>query len=150
VIAVEVLSGSSSGDRKAAPALPRADLVPPTVNLADLRGHPAAINFWASWCGPCRQEGPQIAALSRSLPKGARLVGVDFSDALGGARGYVHQYGWRFPVLRDPDGTVGDAYGVHGLPTTVVLDRQGRIAQVLRGPQHAATIRSALRAAGQS
>jgi thiol-disulfide isomerase/thioredoxin len=118
--------------------------VPPTVGLADLRGHPAAINFWASWCDPCRKEAPALARLSRSLPAHAQLVGVDWSDGLGGARSFVERYGWRFPVLRDGNGRVGDAYGIVGLPTTFILDSRGRIVDVLRGPQHPATVRRAL------
>jgi cytochrome c biogenesis protein CcmG, thiol:disulfide interchange protein DsbE len=145
LVAVEVLSGSSSPDRaRAAPALPRSTLVPPTVDLAELRGHPTAVNFWASWCEPCRKEAAGLARLSRSLPAGARLVGVDWSDGLDGARGFIRQYGWRFPILRDATGRAGDAYGIVGLPTTFILDSRGRIVTVLRGPQDPGTVRRAL------
>jgi cytochrome c biogenesis protein CcmG/thiol:disulfide interchange protein DsbE len=122
--------------------------VPPALGLADLRGHPTAVNFWASWCEPCRKEAPALARLSRSLPTHTRLIGVDWSDGLGGARGFIRRYGWRFPILRDANGRVGDAYGIVGLPTTFILDSRGRIVTVLRGPQEPATVRRALATAG--
>jgi thiol-disulfide isomerase/thioredoxin len=147
LVVVELLSGSSSGRARAAPVLPRQTLVPPATDLADLRGHPAAVNFWASWCSPCRKEAAGLARLSRSLPPGARLVGVDDSDAIGGARDFIANYRWRFPNLRDADGRVSDAYHVVGLPTTFILDSKGRIVDVLRGPQDPATVRRALASA---
>jgi cytochrome c biogenesis protein CcmG, thiol:disulfide interchange protein DsbE len=145
LVAIELLSGSASAEREA-PPLPKTTLTGPRVTLADLRGHPAAVNFWASWCEPCRKEAPHLDALAHSLPKGARLVGVDWSDGISGAEDFIKQYRWRFPTLRDADGTVGDRYGIRGLPTTFILTSDGRIAQTLRGPQDAATIRQALAA----
>jgi cytochrome c biogenesis protein CcmG, thiol:disulfide interchange protein DsbE len=146
VVAAELLSGSSSAPR-ATPRLPDEVLVPPRVTLADLRGKPAAINFWASWCDPCRKEAPAIAALARSL-RGARLVGIDVNDSVPTARAFLRRYRWRFPNLRDPNLTVADAYGVRGPPTTVILNDHARIVQVLRGPQSATDIRRALAAVG--
>ena len=142
VVIAEVLSGSGATTRSA-PRLPSETLVAPRVSVADLRGEPAAINFWASWCDPCRKEAAGFAALGRSL-RDARLVGVDWSDSEGGARAFVRRYRWTFPVLRDPNGTAGDAYGIRGLPTTFILDSHARIVQVLRGPQSADDIRRAL------
>jgi thiol-disulfide isomerase/thioredoxin len=147
LVAVELLSGSSSQQARAAPALPRQTLVPPTVRVSSLRGHPAAINFWASWCAPCRKEAPDLDQLSHSLPAGAKLVGVDYNDAIGGARDFIKRYRWSFPVLRDSDGQVGDAYRIAGLPTTFILDSRGRIVDVLRGPQDPAAVRRALASA---
>ena len=143
MVAAELVSGTASGGRDA-PALPQTSLTGSPVTLADLRGHPAAVNFWASWCEPCRKEAPHLDALAHSLPNGAKLVGVDWSDSLSGARGFIKQYGWRFPTLRDPNGDVGDRYGIQGLPTTFILTSDGHIAKILRGPQDAATIRRAL------
>jgi cytochrome c biogenesis protein CcmG, thiol:disulfide interchange protein DsbE len=117
------------------------------VTLVGLRGKPAVVNVWASWCGPCRQEAPQLERFAASLRGRARLVGVDWSDGLDGARAFVRLYGWTFPVLRDPQGTVGDRYGLWGLPTTFVLDSGGRIVERLPGPQTEAGLREALRAA---
>lgn len=145
--AAELLSGGSGDANRPAPRLPSAVLVPPGVTVSGLRGKPAAVNFWASWCEPCRQEAPQLERLARSLGGRARLVGVDWSDGLASARSFLRKYGWSFPVLRDSSGTAGERYGVVGLPTTFILDSQGRIVRTLRGPQTEASLRSALRAA---
>ena len=146
LIAFEALSAGSGDEGKPAPPLPAAVLQPPHESLASLRGEPALVNFWASWCEPCRQEAPELERFQRSL-RGARLVGVDYTDREGAGRDFVHEYGWSFPILDDPDGIYGARYHLGGLPTTVVLDSQGRIVQTLRGPQTAATLRTALHAA---
>jgi cytochrome c biogenesis protein CcmG/thiol:disulfide interchange protein DsbE len=147
LIAVEVLSGGSGNTDKPAPPLPTAVLQPPKTTLASLRGKPALINFWASWCGPCREEAPELERFKRSLHGSAQLVGVDYTDRAESARGFIQHYGWTFPVLSDPDGIFGARYGFKGLPTTVVLDPKGRIMQVLSGPQSAADLHQALQAA---
>jgi thiol-disulfide isomerase/thioredoxin len=145
VVAVIVASGTTrSSNERRAPALPAEVVQPPRATLATLRGRPAAVVFWASWCGPCRKEAPGLARLATRLGTRARLVAVDWSDNAGDARTFVQHYGWRFPVLRDGDGTVGNRYGISGLPTTFILDAQGRIVRQLRGPQTAADIEAAL------
>jgi thiol-disulfide isomerase/thioredoxin len=106
------------------------------------------VNFFASWCTPCRKEAPQFDSLAHSLPNGAHFVAVNWNDSLSHAKAFVRQYGWHFPTLRDTDGTVGDRYGIQGLPTTFILTSDGRISQTLRGPQDAATIRKALAQTG--
>jgi cytochrome c biogenesis protein CcmG/thiol:disulfide interchange protein DsbE len=119
----------------------------PKTSLASLRGKPALINFWASWCEPCREEAPELERFARSLHGEGRLVGVDYTDQTDGGREFVRRYGWTFPILSDPDGVYGARYRFSGLPTTVVLDPRGRIVETLRGPQSAADLRAALRAA---
>ncbi len=150
LIAFEVLAAGSDGKAKPAPALPAAVLQAPRATLAGLRGKPALINFWASWCDPCRKEAPELERFERSLHGTARLVGVDYTDQAGAARGFIHRYGWTFPVLSDPNGTYGARYEFSGLPTTVVLDPRGRIVQTLRGPQTLADLRGALESARTS
>jgi cytochrome c biogenesis protein CcmG/thiol:disulfide interchange protein DsbE len=150
LVGAEILSGSSngSGTGRPAPPLPTNVLVPPQLTLASLRGKPAAINFWASWCSPCRQEASALERLSRSFHGRVHLVGVNWTDGLGGARSYVSQYHWTFPNLRDPDGVIGNSYRIEGLPTTFILDSQGTITDVLRGPQSLGSLRQALYSAG--
>ena len=148
--AVEVATSGGGGDHggRRAPALPAEVLTPPRATIESLRGKPAVINFWASWCGPCDREAPELARLSRTLGERATLVGVDWNDGLSGARKFIRKNRWSFPNLRDADGEVGNRYGLSGLPNTFVLDRDGRIVRVLRGPQSVAGFLRALRAAG--
>lgn len=146
LIAFEALSAGSGETGKPAPPLPTAVLQAPKTSLASLRGEPALINFWASWCEPCRQEAPELERLQRSL-HGGRLIGVDYTDREDSGRQFVRKYGWSFPILDDPDGIYGARYHLGGLPTTVVLDSKGRIAELLRGPQTAADLQQALNAA---
>ena len=149
LIAYEALSAGGSGEQgKPSPPLPPAVLQPPKETLASLRGAPALVNFWASWCKECREEAPQLQRLQRSLRGQGKLVGVDYTDTENGGRAFIHRYGSTFPILDDPDGIYGARFKLNGLPTTVVLDSKGRIVETLRGPQTAADLRKALREAG--
>jgi thiol-disulfide isomerase/thioredoxin len=149
LVGVELLSGSSdSGAGRPAPQLPTSVLVPPAVHIDSLRGKPAAINFWASWCEPCRRESPELERLTRLLHGSASVVGVDWSDGADSARAFIREHHMTYPNLRDPDGVVGQRYGLIGLPTTFILDSNGAISDELRGPQTAQSVRQALDAAG--
>jgi cytochrome c biogenesis protein CcmG/thiol:disulfide interchange protein DsbE len=130
-----------------APPLPRQALRPPAVTLAGLRGRPVLVNFWASWCHPCRREAPVLAAFARSPTGRGHLVGVDTGDDAAAARRFVARYGWSFSVLRDPTSATAVDYRVPALPTTFALDARGRIVAQLFGAQTAATLDRALRAA---
>jgi cytochrome c biogenesis protein CcmG/thiol:disulfide interchange protein DsbE len=141
-------SGSPPAERRLAPELEGQWLVPPPVRLADLRGTPVVINFWASWCVPCRKEAPELARFDRELRGRARLVGVDFQDATRDALAFVREFGWRFPNVRDPQGKFAARYGLAGLPTTYVIDREGRIARSLTGAQTYEQLRQAVEEAG--
>lgn len=143
-------TGSSpAAERRQAPELEGRWLVPPPVRLADLRGKPVVINFWASWCVPCRKEAPELARFDRELRGRAQLVGVDFQDAKQDALAFVREFGWRFPNLRDPQGKLGVRYGLVGLPTTYLLDRKGRIARTMTGAQTYDTLRRAVEEDGE-
>lgn len=145
IVVAELASGSGSGQTgRQAPPLPTQALRAPGTNLAALRGKPALVDFFASWCDPCAEEAPTLRALSESLGDKANVVAVDWDDANGPARAFVRKHGWTFPVLADPSGTTGEKYGLVGLPTSFVLDPQGRIVTVFHGPQSEATLRRAL------
>src|SRR5271154_5597218 len=149
VIALVGFGLASSRSAKAgrlAPPLPRERLGGAATTLAgllaDAHGGPALGVFWASWCGPCAREAPAIERFSQSSAGRDRIVGVDWSDALSGARSFIRRYSWTFPNLRDAEGTVGNAYRLRGLPTTFVLDAHGRIRAALSGPQSERSLRT--------
>jgi cytochrome c biogenesis protein CcmG, thiol:disulfide interchange protein DsbE len=146
LVVIELASGGGSPQTgRAAPPLPTSVLSPPGTSLEELRGRPALIDFFASWCDPCAEEAPTLRKLSAALGGRAAVVAVDWDDADGPARAFVRKHGWTFPVLSDPNGTVGESYGVStGLPTSFVLDPRGRIVASFRGPQSVATLRQAL------
>ncbi len=136
--------GGSTVTGRAAPPLPSKVLRPPAVDLAALRGKPALVDFFASWCEPCAEEAPTLRKLSASLGGRATVVAVDWDDGDGPARAFVRAHGWDFPVLADTSGAAGEKYGLAGLPTSFVLDPQGRIVATFRGPQSEAKLRQAL------
>jgi cytochrome c biogenesis protein CcmG/thiol:disulfide interchange protein DsbE len=144
VVAEVATSGGGSESARPAPALPTEVLVGPKVTLQSLRGKPALVNFWASWCTPCRKEAPELERLAASLGDRGRLVGVDWADSARNARAFAESHHWTYPNLRDADGGTGDRYRLTGLPTTFVLDAEGRIRQTLRGPQTTAGFSKAL------
>jgi len=134
-----------------APELPSERLIGGPVSISSLvasaHGRPSLVLFWASWCGPCKKEAPAIERFSRSSAGAGRIVGVNWSDALAGARSFLAGYHWSFPNVRDGEGTVGNEYKLTGLPTTFVIDAGGRIEATLRGPQTEAALSGALAAA---
>ena len=131
-----------------APALPRESLVGARAVvlslIASAHGHAALIVFWASWCGPCAGEAPALERFALSPHGRGRIVGVDWSDVLSGARAFIRRFAWTFPNLRDGEGTVGAAYHLTGLPTTFVIDSHGRVRATLRGPQTEGSLQRAL------
>jgi cytochrome c biogenesis protein CcmG/thiol:disulfide interchange protein DsbE len=147
VVLAEVLTSGRDGTTRQAPQLPSQVLRGPAVNLASLRGKPALVNFWASWCEPCRQEAPELKRFDETLGNKANLVGVDWNDTTDNAQKFIADSGWQYPVLRDGSQQVGYAYGIKGLPTTFVLNAQGQIVETLHGPQTAAKLRQALASA---
>jgi thiol-disulfide isomerase/thioredoxin len=154
IAALAVFGLASNGSAVAgrpAPALPGEALVGAPETLAALRassgGRPAAVVFWASWCGPCQEEAAALERFSQTASGRGRLVGVDWSDALSGAKAFIAHNHWSFPNVRDAEGLVGNRYHMTGLPTTFILDGKGRIRTALRGPQDGASLTRAMAAA---
>lgn len=110
-------------------ALPRLD-GQGALDLADLRGRVVVLNVWASWCPPCRAEAPTFSAVARAFAdRGVTVLGVNVQDTPEAAERFVRDYALTYPNVRDEEGGVARAYGALGLPTTVLIDRQGRIAR---------------------
>jgi peroxiredoxin len=133
--------------RSRAPALPRGALAGRTVTLASLRGHPVAIAFFAHWCRDCHTEAAALARFYAQAGAG-RVIGIAYDDARDAAIAFARSYAWSFPLLDDPTGSVGAAYGISKLPTTVIVNSRGEIVARSFGPETVSRLASELRAAG--
>lgn len=102
------------------------------VALEELRGFPVVINFWASWCRPCRAEAPILTAAARAERGRVVFLGVDVKDFTTDARRFANDNGFNFVSVRDSE-SVYDDYGLTGLPETFFVDAQGRIVSHLVG-----------------
>jgi cytochrome c biogenesis protein CcmG/thiol:disulfide interchange protein DsbE len=94
-------------------------------NLASLRGRYVVVNFFASWCGPCQQEQPQLVRFANEPGGHNAIVGVLFSDTPGPARSFLRSNGGNWPVVADPDGVVALDYGVRGPPESYLVNPDG-------------------------
>ena len=124
------------GEREDAPALELPKLGGGgSAALADYRGQVVVLNFWASWCKPCKEESPLLESWHRRMrDRGGTVLGVDMLDVTGDAQEFIAEYGLTYPMLKDKDGDGLETFGVVQYPETFVIDRQGRIAAVRRGP----------------
>ncbi len=97
------------------------------VALEDLRGKVVLLNFWATWCGPCRVEMPTLESRHQKYPEHLAVIGVDFDEPKENVAAFVEEFGLTFPILLDPGATVQDAYRIRGYPTSVFLDKDGTV-----------------------
>jgi cytochrome c biogenesis protein CcmG, thiol:disulfide interchange protein DsbE len=104
-------------------------------SLSAYRGHVVVVNYWASWCGPCRFESPLLQRWYMKMKNlGGVVLGVDTFDLSSDANSFIRQYHLSYPMLRDPGGKTKSAFGVTGFPESFVIDRTGHVAARERGP----------------
>lgn len=133
----EPIAGDTTGATVGQPA-PNFSLTTPegeTVELARLRGAPVVLNFWATWCGPCRAEMPELQAIYEDRrPRGLHVIGVDIQDSAEAVTAFRRSLGITFPTPLDSDGAVTRRYLVRGVPTTIVIDSDGIVRDIHVGP----------------
>lgn len=138
-------AGQSNGQR-----VPLSDLDARPITLADLRGRPVWVVFWATWCPPCQRETPDLRATFEAHQQdGLSLIAIDLQEPADVVRGYVRTFGLGYTIGLDSTGAISETYGVFGLPTHYFIDRQGVIRDRNFGPltreqmeQRVATIES--------
>ncbi|MBW5485659.1 TlpA family protein disulfide reductase [Streptomyces bambusae] len=130
-----------AGARQAAPVLAGDDLDGRPAGLAELRGHVVVLNVWGSWCGPCRAEADDLERLSgQTRADGVRFLGINTRDRdRAAARAFVRAHGLSFPSLHDPAGDLLLRFppallNPQAIPSTLVIDRHGRVAAAIGGP----------------
>jgi len=104
-----------------------------SLQLSSLRGRVVVVNFWASWCNPCKREAPLFQSASERYRSRVAFVGVDTTDFSGDARGFLDRYGVTYPNVRDPNGRVLHKYGGLPIPRTYVINRTGRVVGYIFG-----------------
>ena len=140
-----------AGHRAQVPDFSGTTLSGTRVNFASYRGKVVVLNFWGSWCGPCRSEGPALAALSAKY-QGSRVsfLGVDVHDSPANALAFARDAGIKYPSLNDPGYavalTLGVAVPISGTPTTVLVDPTGHVAGAVFGPVTYSVLNSMLSA----
>ncbi len=101
-----------------------------TYNLADLRGKVIVLNFWASWCGPCRVEAPDLQTTwEKYRDRDVLFLGVAYTDTETGAKAFIAEYSQTYPNGMDLGTRISEAYNIQGVPETFVIDQQGNVAQ---------------------
>jgi thiol-disulfide isomerase/thioredoxin len=122
-------SVSSETNRKTAPTISMADLSGRTWNLREHLGKVVLVNFWATWCGPCRKETPDLVNLANELgPKGLEVVGISLDQTRDVIPPFVASYNIPYPILVAPPGSALTSQ-IRSIPTTLLIDKEGRVAK---------------------
>lgn len=128
-------------------SLPQFDLETYEELLGQVRGTPLVVNIWASWCGPCNEEAPHLAAAHMEYGDRVQFLGVDILDAREGAREFLDRHGWAYPSVFDPSGAIRDGLGLLGQPVTLVYAADGRLLSTYTGAIAAAELDARIREA---
>jgi peroxiredoxin len=134
LLAAAATSATAGGNSMPAPdfALPARD--GGELRLSELRGQVVMINFWATWCGPCRQEMPLLEQIHEKYePLGFTMLGVNVEQDSAAAREWLKNVPVSFPILFDTKSAVSVSFGVEAMPSSVLIDREGRVRHVHRG-----------------
>jgi cytochrome c biogenesis protein CcmG/thiol:disulfide interchange protein DsbE len=116
-----------------------------TVRLSQFAGRPVLVDFWASWCPPCREEAPMLARVEREYAAhGVVFLGIALWDAEGDAERFVDETGAAYATGVDAKGAIGIDFGVTGIPEKYFIDRQGRVVRKFLGPVPEDKLREAL------
>jgi len=125
-------------------ALPPSDAAAFEALLRRLRGTPVVVNFWASWCDPCRREAAILNAAHASDGDAVQFLGVDMQDSRDGAIRFLAEHQVRYPSVFDPANAIGVPLGLFAPPMTIVYDAQGEVAATLRGEVSDEDLRAAI------
>lgn len=104
-----------------------------SFTLSGLQGTPVVLNFWATWCGPCRAEMPELVRASDHYSPAIQIVGVNQGEPLATVQPFLDEFGITFAIPMDQEMTVGERYRITGLPTTFFIDRSGVIRRIWAG-----------------
>ena len=126
--------GASDSTPPVAPAFSVEDVRDPAATVALPTGRPTVLNFFATWCAPCREELPILQAAAARHGADVAFVGVDVADSRSKATDLLAEVGVMFPAGYDPHRKVAEAYRLSGMPTTVFIGADGRVAGTVRGP----------------
>ena len=118
---------------RAAPAFPATDMTGQAVSLQALRGKVVLVNFWASWCEPCRAEMPSLQALAEREKAQLVVLTINLKESPEAIARFVQFTGLTLPVLRDPLGDTARVWGIKIYPSTVLVDSKGQVRSVVRG-----------------
>lgn len=134
VVLAEVLTAGGGESKRQAPQLPNQVLNGPRVDLASLRGKPALVNFWASWCEPCRAEMPSLELLAAQHERnGLTILAVNYKEPLPTIKRFLDVLPFSLPILLDRDGSATGEWTPRIFPTTVLIDRSGVPRQSVLG-----------------
>jgi cytochrome c biogenesis protein CcmG/thiol:disulfide interchange protein DsbE len=126
--------------RYAAPALPQQTLRDRPFSLQALRGKPVVVNFWGSWCGPCRREVPELVKVADRYAGRVSFVGVDVGDSTSKALKFARAHGIRYPLVPDPSYEHALDWRAGGTPWTFIVDKRGEVVDQLFGQTTAAAL----------